>query len=138
VRDSAFAPLNLVWSYTHPAVLEHLPAGPPEIGKHCGFFRVVNDGNPLIQFLADASLYEVADDGRWSLPTRKPKGKYRGTLAITADNAKIAYLNYEITYNCWCENEQEMRDKGLSTRLWRARRPEFTTGLLRWQLPRSS
>jgi hypothetical protein len=126
VRDVHFPPQNLVWAFTHPTVMRHLPAGPPELGKNCDFFHIVNREDRLLEFGTESTPNKVEYDGDWVWPTRRGPGVYRGRLAITADNAKTAYLDFEINYSNWIDDEAEMFTKGLtleiSHRAWRRRR----------------
>ncbi len=122
-EDAYFAPQNLVWAFTRPTVMKHLPAGPPELGKYCDFFHVGNIGDRLLEFDTDLIPSRVEVNGEWVWPTRRPQGTYRGTLAITADNAKTAYVDFEISYNKWSDDEVEMTTNGVSLEIWhRARR----------------
>jgi hypothetical protein len=122
-RDTHFPPQNLVWAFTHPTVMKHLPAGPPELGKNCDFFHIIKRGERLLEFGTESTPNKVEYDGDWMWPTRRRPGVYRGTLAITADNAKTAYLDFEINYHNWIDDEDEMFPKGLTLEIsHRARR----------------
>lgn len=122
-RDVHFPPLNLVWSFTHPTVMKHLPAGPPELGKNCDFFHIINRGERLLEFGTESTPNKVDYDGDWVWPTHRGPGVYRGTLAITADNAKTAYLDFEVSYNNWIDDEATMFTEGLTLKSWhRSRR----------------
>lgn len=118
IRDVHFAPRNLVWANTHPTVMRHLPAGPPELGKYCDFFHIVNRGDRLLEFDTETTPNAVEHNGDWVWPTRRRQGVYRGTLAITADNAKTAYVDFEINYNNWSDDDAEMLTKGLTLEIW--------------------
>lgn len=118
IRDLHFPPQNLVWAFTHAIVMEHLPSGPPELGKNCDFFHIVNRQDRLLEFGTESTPNQVEYHGDWEWPTRRKPGVYRGTLAISADNAKTSYLNFEIIYNKWVDDETEMSTNGLTLRLW--------------------
>ncbi len=86
-EDGDFVPMNLLWS--HRGTIG-TPVLEPKLPQHCDFCYFqrpipIGDGKAWMDFATEVQPNQVGPD-RW--PTKKPPGKYRAEIVITADNAK--------------------------------------------------
>ena len=110
-EDKDFIPLNLVWSYRH---IITTPVLEPDLPQHLDFclcMKPWRGGSSWLDFTTEVQPRQVATN-RW--PTRKPIGKYRAEIVVTAANAKAKPKTLEINFTGkWADDPVEMATRGL-------------------------
>lgn len=114
-NDSDFVPMNLRWTNIDKVTLGALT---PDLPQHCDlcFLADPNVAGPaLLTFCTEVQPNEVAP-GRW--PNRKPFGRYRVEIAVTASDAKTVYKSLAVEFSGgWSEDAEEMASKHISVRV---------------------
>jgi hypothetical protein len=93
--DPGFFPMNLVWSHRGTITLPVLLAEVPQHCDFCAFLDLKRVSPPLVHFCTEVEPNQVAD-GSW--PTKKPPGRYRAEIVVTADDAKPLTKELEIVF----------------------------------------
>jgi hypothetical protein len=108
-QDSDFVPMNLKWTNVGDVTLAALVADLPQHCDLCLFADPTVSPPALITFCTEVQPNEVAP-GRW--PNRKPPGKYRAEIAVTASDASTVYRTVDIEFSGeWSESIDEMTSK---------------------------
>lgn len=113
--DADFIPMYLTWANIGGTVLEGLQPGLPQHCDLCRFNQSRYPDFPLLEFITEADPHAVGPD-RW--PTKKRPGRYRATLAVTADNAKTVRRPVELDFTGeWRDDLDQMLTTGVRVNL---------------------
>jgi len=109
-----FLPISLVWSHFQPRT--NIIRVPVSLFRHCDFghFLKSENGNKAI-LLLDTMVQPnpVADN---EIPNVIKPGKYQFELLLSGDNVKALRKKWEIEFDNWSDDENEMLNTNIKLR----------------------
>jgi hypothetical protein len=102
-----FLPISLVWSHFQPET--NVIRIPPSFFKHCDLFCFIPNLESNQMRLSIRTLAKPNKVSNNELGNIFGPGKYQFELLVTSDNIKPITKKWEIEFNKWFDNEDELR-----------------------------
>jgi len=107
-----FLPISLVWSHFQPRT--NVIRVPVNLFRHCDFGHFIKEpSNQDKSLLILDTMVQPNPVAGGEVPNIIKPGKYRFELLLSGDNVKSIRKSWQLEFDKWSENEQEMLTKNI-------------------------